>query len=731
MRPKGFAARAGSWSARHRKTAILGWLAFVIVSIAVGGALGTQTQTTADQYSGEAGRAAHAVQDSDLKQKATEQVLIYSSKLDANSPGFRAAVSDVEQRLDKLPVVTKRENPYNSAGAISKDKHSALINFEIKGDADTATERIQPVIDQVEAAAKAHPSVRIEQAGTSSDLDIEDLYANDLGKAEVLSLPVTLVLLVLAFGALVAAGVPLLLALSAVMATVSLVAIPSQIFPVNDAISSVILLVGMAVGVDYSLFYMRRQREERAAGHDTHDSIVRAAGTSGRAVLVSGLTVMAAMAGMFLTGDGTFISFGIGTMMVVGVAMIGSLTVLPAMMAWLGDRMNRGRVPFTKRVSERPESGRGWSWVIDRVMRRPLVSAVAAASLLVALSIPAFSLHTQQTTLSDLPDGWSHIDSAELIQDKFPNEANAAQVVIQGDNLWSASSRGAILKFKQRAAQSKAVVGQIEDDYTRDGKLATLDVPLAGDGLDDESFTALRELRNEIIPSTLGKAEGVEVSTLGVTAGTEDFNSLMSSRMPLVFLFVMTLAFLLLLSTFRSIVIPIKAIVLNLLSVGAAYGTLVFVFQKGHFESLLGFESNGAIVSWLPMFLFVILFGLSMDYHVFILSRVREAYGRGLSNEQAVSLGIRQTAGVVTSAATVMVVTFAVFALIPIIDFKEMGIGLAAAVLIDATLIRAVLLPATMKLLGDRNWYLPRWLEWLPNLEHEPAPKGSPVLDAA
>ena len=721
MRPKGFAARAGNWSARHRKTAIFGWLAFVIVSLAVGMSLGTQTQTTADQYSGEAGRAAHAVEDSDLKPKADEQVLIYSDTFSVNDSRFRAAVADVEQRLDRLPVVEKRESPYSTPGAISKDKRAALINFEIRGDADTATERIDPVIAAVEAAEKANPSVNIEQSGTSAELDIEELYAKDLEKAEVLSLPVTLVLLVVAFGALVAAGIPLILALSAVMATVGLVAIPSQIFPVNDAISSVILLVGMAVGVDYSLFYMRREREERHAGRDPHEAIVRAASTSGRAVLVSGLTVMAAMAGMFLTGDGTFISFGIGTMMVVGVAVIGSLTVLPALMSKFGSKMDKGRIPFTKPPHERRDAGRGWSWIIDRVMKRPVVSVVASAGLLVALSIPAFSLNTQQATLADLPDGWAHIDAAELIQDKFPSEANIAQVVVQGDNLWDSTARGAILEFKQAAAKSDAVAGPIEDEYTRDGKLATLDVPLGGDGLDDESFAALRELRDDIIPSTLGASNELDVSTLGVTAGTEDFNNLMSSRMPLVFAFVMVLAFLLLLSTFRSIVIPIKAIVLNLLSVGAAYGTLVFVFQQGHGESLLGFESNGAIVSWLPMFLFVILFGLSMDYHVFILSKVRELYDRGHSTERAVSEGIKSTAGVVTSAAVVMVFVFGIFGTLSTLDMKQMGVGLAVAVLIDATIIRAVLLPATMKLLGDWNWYMPKRLGWVPKLAHETA----------
>ncbi len=423
------------------------------------------------------------------------------------------------------------------------------------------------------------------------------------------------------------------------------------------------------------------------------------------------------MAGMFLSGDKSFMSFSIGTMMVVAVAMVGSLTVLPALLGKLGDRVEKGRVPFVGRLRRKDGESRFWGAILDRVLRRPVVSAVAAGAVLVALTIPAFALNTTTTGVDDI--SIPEIQPLKKFDEAFPGGNNPAIVAIKADDVRTEPVQNAIVELKREALASGQMKGPIDVEASRDSTVVQISIPLAGSGTDSASQAALATLRDDVVPQTVGQVDGVEYAVGGPTAEDKDWESAMVTTAPLVVGFVLIFAFLILLASFRSIVVALKAIVLNLLSVGAAQGLLVLLFQKGWGESFLGFESNGGITPWLPMFLFVILFGLSMDYHVFILSRVREAYDRGLSNEDAVAYGIKSTAGVVTSAAVVMVGTFSVFALLPVIDMKEMGIGLAAAILIDATLVRAVLLPATMKLLGDRNWYLPRWLEWLPRLEHE------------
>jgi RND superfamily putative drug exporter len=418
-------------------------------------------------------------------------------------------------------------------------------------------------------------------------------------------------------------------------------------------------------------------------------------------------------------------------MIVVAVAMIGSLTVLPALLSKLGDRVEKGRIPFMHRLRSKDGESRVWGAVLDRVLRRPVLSLVLAASVLVALTIPAFALNTKTTSMT------SDISIPELVpyqhyEDSYPGGADPAFVAIQANDVTTPSVSRAVAELERKALATGQMRQPVEVEINKDKTVVNVAIPLAGNGSDATSKAALATLRDEVVPQTIGQVEGVEYAVGGQTAADKDWSDAMKTAMPLVFGFVLLFAFVLMLISFRSIVVALKAIVLNLLSVGAAYGLLVVLFQWGWGESLFDFESNGGITPWLPMFLFVILFGLSMDYHVFIISRIREAYDRGLSNEQAVAHGIKTTASVVTSAATVMVGTFAVFALLPLIDMKEMGIGLAVAVLIDATIIRAVLLPATMKLLGDRNWYLPNWLQWLPKLEHgDKAPEVAPAPAAS
>jgi RND superfamily putative drug exporter len=560
----------------------------------------------------------------------------------------------------------------------------------------------------------------VEQFGNASaSKALEAVFEEDLSKAETTSLPITLLVLLLAFGALVAALVPMAIAFSAVLATVGLLGPISHLVPMDSNVSAVVVLVGLAVGVDYSLFYLRREREERRAGRSGEASLLVAAATSGRAVLVSGLTVITAMAGMLISGDPTFISFAVGTMTVVAVAMFASLTVLPAVLSKLGDKVELGRVPLLARVRRRREGKSAWAGVIDRVMRRPVVSMVASAGVLVALAVPALGLNTVVSGPDDLPRDIPVVQTYDRITEAFPGEGAASRVVVEADDVTAGPVAEAIAEVGREAEASGVAAGDVSVETAADRTVAAIDVPTAGSGSNGAATSALEAIRERIVPAAFAGVGGAEVSVTGAAAQSKDFSDLLAERLPLVFAFVLGLAFLLMLVTFRSIVVPIKAIVLNLLSVGAAYGVLVLVFQEGLGESLLGFHSNGGVSSWLPMFLFVILFGLSMDYHVLILSRVREYVDRGMSTDEAVRAGITATAGTVTSAAIVMVAVFSVFATLSIIDMKEMGVGLAVAVLIDATIVRAILLPATMRLLGERNWYLPRWLQWLPRVDHD------------
>jgi RND superfamily putative drug exporter len=475
---------------------------------------------------------------------------------------------------------------------------------------------------------------------------------------------------------------------------------------------------------------LKREREERAAGRAHRAALEAAAATSGRSVLISGLTVMVAMAGMFLTRDKTFMSFSVATMLVVGVAMIGSLTVLPAILSKLGDRVEKGRIPFLGRLRRPGGENRFWAKVLTPALKHPVVAVVASTAVLVVLALPVLNLHTAQTGLDSLPRNLPTIETLDRLQASFTGEANPSLVAVQTDTGTPAFA-AAVSSLKAKVATTPGMHGPVNVDVNSSGTAARIDIPLDGNGVDAASTRALLRLRNDVLPATIGKLPGATWAVTGGTAASYDTNQAMKHSAPLVFGFVLLFAFALLLVAFRSIVIAAKAVALNLLSVGAAYGVVVAVFQYGWGEHLLNFKSNGGIAQWLPIFMFVILFGLSMDYHVFILSRVREAFDRGLSTDEAVAHGIKTTAGVVTSAAVVMVGVFGIFATLPIIDMKEMGIGLAAAVLIDATLVRAVLLPATMKLLGDRNWYLPSWLDWLPRLEHEPAPAAPPAPAAA
>jgi RND superfamily putative drug exporter len=752
MKPN-LAARAGRWSAAHWKTATFGWIVLVAAAIVLGMAAGTKTLTDSEQSTGQSARAEQILQDAGFKEPVSESVLVQSKTIPADSPAFRRAVTAVVAKLEARPDVKNVRGP-PAPGQVSKDGRSVLVDFELKGDLDANVSRVQHVLDAVASVQRAHPSFRIEELGeASAEHELEDTIGKDFQKAERMSVPITFIILLFAFGAFVAAGVPVLLAVSAVLGSIGLSSLVSHYAHASDATASVILLIGMAVGVDYSLFYLKREREERKAGHEGRDALHRAAATSGQAVLISGATVMVAMAGLLFAGSKIFTSIGIGAMIVVFVSMIGSLTVLPALLGKLGDRVDRGVIAVLAaglvrvirweprplrwlknrrtllQVAKGNRESRIWGAILRPAMRFPKTAAALSAAFLVLLTLPAFGMHTKLIGMADLPHSLKIVQTYDAVQNAFPGSPTPAVVVVRGNDLDSPQAKAALADLHRRALATGVMREPIETTVNASHTVARVDIPLVGSENDLRSASELSQLRDHVVPAALGGLPGAEVAVTGEDAGNHDFNQTTKSRAPIVFAFVLGLAFLLLLISFRSIVVPIKAIVLNLLSVGAAYGVLVWIFQQGHLEGPLGFHSNGSVVTWLPLFLFTVLFGLSMDYHVFILSRIRELVDRGVPTEEAVERGIRTTAGTVTSAAMVMVAVFAIFASLSTLDIKQMGVGLAVAVLIDATIIRGVLLPATMKLLGDWNWYLPRWLRWLPSVNLERAPVPATQLD--
>ncbi len=722
-----FAARMGRWSAQHRKKAIFGWLAFVIISLVVGSAVGVREPADDVTYVGDSGKA-HELVDAHNPTQNVESVILQAPKgASAQDASVRAAVDDTIAAISTSKAAYDIESPYakGNESQVSKDGRSVLVNFKLRGDETAAEEAVGPILAATDRVAASNQGVYVGEFGSASaNKALSKAFEDDFKKAEFLSLPITLLILLLAFGAIVAAGVPLLLGLTAVMAAIGLVAIPSLIVPLGENTASIILLVGLAVGVDYTLFYLRREREERAAGRNHRDAIHIAAATSGRAILISGVTVMVAMAGMFLAGDMTFTALGVGAITVVLVAMIGSVTVVPAILSVLGDKVEKGRIPFLGR--RKGGESRMWNAILDLVLRRPVVSVIAATAVLLALASPALGMRAVLSGTDDLPRDLEVMQVYDRIDDAFPGGQIPAVVTIAGKDVTTPEIAAAVKDLETKAVATGRFNGPVDVTVSQDKQVAQIAIPIKGSGTDDVSNIALADLRQSLVAQTVGRADGVKSAhVMGMTAETKDYVDFLKGRAPLVVGFVLVLAFLLLLVTFRSIVIPIKAIVLNLLSVAAAYGVLTWVFQDGHLEGLLGFESNGGVTAWLPIFLFVILFGLSMDYHVFILSRVKEAYDRGMSTDDAVTHGIKATASTVTSAAIVMVAVFSIFATLSFIDFKQMGVGLAVAILLDATIVRAVLLPATMKLLGKWNWYLPKKLHWLPEFRHEPLPDAA------
>ncbi|MFE4622519.1 MMPL family transporter [Streptomyces mirabilis] len=744
IRVRGIAARAGGWSARHRWAAVGIWVLFVVLAMGLGSAAGRVDVKESDQLKGETHTAAKIIEDSGIKAPAGESVLIQGkdANVKATDADFRAAVTAVVKAVEGTGKVTDVTSPYDTK-TISRDGRSALVQFDMRGDADTAGDRVEPVLNAVKGVQQDHAGLRIEEiGGASMQKTFSDAFGDDFKKAEYSAVPVALGILLIAFGALVAALLPVALALTAIMATMGLMGIVSHLQPMSDTANSVMLLVGLAVGVDYCLFYLRREREEREAGRDAGAALRIAAATSGRAIVVSGVTVCVAMAGMLFTGLAEFEAMGLASLMVVAVAMVGSVTVLPALLSLLGERVEKGRLPFLhpdkrrargKRVRSAEEGSRFWSAVLRVVLAKPAVSLVVAAGALLAIAAPALGMKTQQLTLDkEFGNSLAIVVTYNRVNDAFPGGSEPAEVVVKAHDINAADVKAALADFRTQAISSGASRGPVDIKVHAAQNVAFVYVPLVGGSDQDKAEKSLQLLRDKVRPDTLGKVDGVQAPITGQVAGSHDFSDQLLGSVAPVFAFVVVFAFLLMLLSFRSLTIAITSIVLNLLSVAAAYGILVAVFQHGWGASLVGAEGVGAIITWLPLFLFVILFGLSMDYHVFVVSRIREARLRGRDTKDAIRHGVVTTAGVVTSAAVIMVAVFAIFGTLSMQSMKQMGVGLAAAVLIDATIIRGVLLPAVMALLGERNWYLPKWLNRLPDFTHDESPEaasGPPAVE--
>ena len=726
-----FTGRIARWSAERRWWVIAASVMVIVLAMFV---LNTVETKLLD---GNAGGVGDSLKGSELidqrfhvERDPTEQgeksgpthILVFSHpSLTVEDPEFRSKVEQLAQELTALPEVKSVASYYDTASSdmVSQDGHAVLARVAIEG--GPTKDNTDVALGTVRAARVEGEGFQIAMTGNLDD-QIEDLVNEDFARIMMVTLVLGLGILLIAFRAVVAAVIPLILAIGAIFSATAVAAVVSQSYSLATEYSEMILLMGMAVGIDYSLFIVSRFRAERKAGKPKLDAITTASDTTGRAVFYAGITVVVSLAGLILTDNPIFISLSIAAIIVVLLAIVGSMTLLPAILFVLGDNVNRLRLPFLR---DGNQGGGVWGAIADRVLARPALFAAVTAAALITIAAPAATLNLGfNQSATSLPDAVEAKQAYVLLEEHFTaGLAQPARVVVDASDVRSPEVQSSVAKLIDRVGQNSAYSGPFETRINQAGDLLIVKVPLGGSIEDQDSQDAVQLLRNALIPEAFAGTKA-EVYVTGPTADSMDFVTRMYDKAPYVFGFVLGLAFLLLLVMFRSIVIPIKAVLLNLLSVGAAYGVLVMVFQWGWGIGLLGSESTGIIMAWLPLFLFGILFGLSMDYHMLLLSRIKEAYDQGHSNEDSVSEGIKVTAGQITSAAAIMVGVFGAFALGRIVGLQQFGLGLGVAVLIDATVIRSVLLPASMKLLGDWNWYLPRWLEWLPEVSAEGGQHG-------
>lgn len=682
------------WSARNPWRAIGLWLAIIVVAVGFSALIPTQNTDDADYRVGQSGRADAMIHDAGLAAPDTEYVLIAGDRDDA--------VAAADQLRSELADSTQVDEI--GAPVWSPDGSTLLSSIPLRappGDDDPVITDITKAVDSISAQ---HSGLNVGLTGdVSMDEAINDRVADDLLSAEVISIPITLGIMLFAFGALIAAGIPVLLAITSVGATIGIYAPISYLVPSEATASSVVMLIGMAVGVDYSLFYLKREREERRKGHGTLDAVQIAAATSGHSIIVSGVAVIASLAGVYVLGSATFNSLATAAIIVVAVAVVGSLTVLPALLAKLGKWVDRPRVPLLWRINNRIGEGGISSRIIGPVIRRPMAALLAGLVVMFALAVPALSMTMRSAGLDTLPQDIPAVQVSQQMNEKFPSEGPSAQVVVQGGD--TAEVTGALNAVGADATETGAwtVSGPLVTSAA--GTTSILELASTHPMNSSEADEAMLDLRDSVVPDRIDAIGGTEFAVGGDVAEQYDTTKSQSDGLPIVVAVILTLTMLMLIATFRSPVIALVSTALNLLSVGAAFGVLALVFQHTWAEGFLDFNSNGTVVEWIPMFMLAVLVGLSMDYHVFVLSRIREGIDKGLPPTVAVRAGVSQTAGVVTSAALVMVSVFALFAAQSMVEMKQMGVGLAVAILIDATIVRLLLLPSILVLLGHRAWW--------------------------
>ncbi len=667
---------------------------------------------------------------------STELVIVQAEAGTVDEPSYRALVEQLHADITALgPETVQGVVSYYQTGdpsLVSRDRQSLLLPVLMTGELPEAIVNVHQLHAVVDAAAEADGFTTFVTGRATGGQDFQDIAERDLQKGELVALPIAFLILVLVFGAFAAALLPIVLAGVAIVIALGATALVGQVFDLSYFVVNMITMMGLAVGIDYSLFVVSRYREERRAGRDTIEAITVAGATASRAVLISGMVVIVALLGLLVVPVNVFQGLAAGAILVVAAAVLAALTLLPAVLSLMGDRVDALRIPFMGRLAAAAKRRRGrplWDRLAYAVMRRPIVSLVIGVGLLVAAAVPNIGINTGSSSISSLPPGTRARDGVLMLQREFLGGLlSPAQIVVEGDTN-AADVQAAIARLRT-ALGNDPDFGPSRLEISRDGSAALVTVPLVVDPTSDAGADAVRRLLADVIPTALADAEA-EAFVTGVSAQNVAYFDVTTQYTPLVFGIVLSVSFVLLMVVFRSLVVPAKAILMNLLAVGAAYGLMVLVSQMGFAADLLGFQQVTAIEAWIPILLFAVLFGLSMDYHVFLLSRIRERFDRTGDNTESVAFGLRRTGALITGAALIMVAVFGGFAAGDLVIFQQIGFGLAVAVFIDATLIRSVVVPASMKLLGTRNWWLPRALRWLPHLNVEGAAVTPPKLAAA
>jgi RND superfamily putative drug exporter len=723
--------RLARGSARHPWLTLAVWAVVIVV-----GAMAATTIQYKEEWtsSGSESAKARALVDDMRGETVNETVLVRSTGLKVDNPAFRAFTADLVSRIRGLDGTVKSASSYYETGdssLVSADRTETIIPVALTGSASDAVDTVVPLLRLLEERSASGQGFSVTTAGDGSIArDINHGFERDLANAEILGLPVALVVLLVVFGAAVAASVPVVLGLLGIVLAVGATALISRVFGITSAAVNMITMIGLAVGIDYTLFIVERFREERAKGVAKHEAIAQASRTASRAVLFSGLTVLIALTGLMIVPSSAFRGMAVGAIFVVAAAIAIAMTMLPAVLSLLDGKLNWLHLPGRARPHTSESSSGFWNWTANAVMRHPLAAIVASVALLGGLAVPFATINLGDPGLSEMPGDLESVKTFRVLDRDFSAGRVAPADIVVAGQADSVAVAKATRELGALLSTDPAFGDLSEMEISDDGRTGALRLIVNGDPNGSAALSAIDRLRNEYVPQAFA-GSGVTVYVGGATASTTDYVDTMNRYLPIVIGFVLSLSFVLLLIAFRSIVIPIKAMLMNLLSVGAAYGLLVIVFQWGIGAHLLGYQESDVIAAFLPVFLFAVLFGLSMDYHVFLLSRIQERFGETHDNGAAVAYGVRSTARIITGAAAIMIAVFAGFTIGDMVPLQQMGFGLAVAVFLDATIVRSVLVPASMAMLGEWNWYLPSWLEWLPKISVEGAPQHAPAVPAA